>query len=110
MGRHDVAFVIEQRGVGHGGSPTGTIPRVHLHAHSETVEVNLIGGPDCDFIRNLGSAVIVARFRGQSGQACAQERGQDADAGFVCGKRGPSECLSTPSRMCQISICFVRHR
>ena len=86
MARNDVAFVIEQRGLGHGGSPVGTIPGVDLHAHAEAVEVNsYCPSLHGDVIRNLGSAVIV----GQSGEATAQEQSQRADGGFVGGKRRP---------------------
>src|SRR5439155_10124679 len=87
MDRND-ACAIEQYGLGHGGSPTGTIPRVDLHAHAEAVEVNLVARWHCDGSRNLGSAVIVAR---QSGKATAQEQSQRADGGFVGGKSRQSK-------------------
>ena len=43
MGGHDIAVVIEQRGVGYGASPTDAIPRVDLKTDAEAVEVDLVG-------------------------------------------------------------------
>jgi hypothetical protein len=102
MARHDIAFVIEQRGTWHGLSPVGTIPGVDLHAHAEAVEVNLkavIHGEA--FIRNLGSAVIVS----QSGEATAQEQRQRSDGGFVGGKRRPYK-RSQPAKDWRFIDCF----
>jgi hypothetical protein len=84
MDRND-AVGMEQNGLGHGGSPTGTIPSVDLHAHAEAVEVNLISGRHCDVLRNFGRAVIVAC--GQSGKATPQEQRHRTDNSFVGATR-----------------------
>jgi len=41
MDRYD-GVGVEHRGLRHGGPPRSTMPRVHLHTHSEAVEMNLI--------------------------------------------------------------------
>jgi len=76
MGRNDVAVVIKQRGTRHGVSPVGTIPGVDLHALGVAVEVNLIGGPHCEFVRDFGRAIVVACLRCE---CCggAEQRGRD---------------------------------